>query len=532
VNIRTLRTALLIQSIEESDRAGDVLALADREAATRTALRENPQSRPQATSGNTGPDSARRESRRVLPRSAEKFIGTRSNLLLARVRTRSPAVDHILALAGGFTWLGRGVVLLAFVLGLSLSALDGSRRINILSFPLIGLVAWNLLVYLVLIAERWRHRGSAAPAGFGWGHLYRRWIGARVNSVLGQSTRFNAPLGKALRHFAVEWTSVERPLLLERAKRLMHVGAAFVALGLIAGMYIRGVGLRYEAGWESTFLGPPAVHALLTVFYGPAALISGLGLPTTAGLVALQWAGVSGGGEAASWIHLIAITAALYIVVPRLILAAAATGSLWRLARSPTLPGSFVGYARMLLATATGAVAAGQASVTAFAYEPAPESLAGLKTLLGAALGADIGIEVRPLVRYGEEEAFRERLSQPQELKDWNVLLMTLASTPEPENHGIVVGAMRDALAGRSHSAPLLVVIDSGPYASRMQGDASYAERLEERGRLWKSFIAGFGLRACIVELAQIVPGTPREAEARDLARAALWSAGERLPAS
>ena len=35
-------------------------------------------------------------------------------------------------------------------------------------------------------------------------------------------------------------------------------------------------------------------------------------------LRALRWEGVTGGGNAAPWIHLIAVTAALYIVLPRL----------------------------------------------------------------------------------------------------------------------------------------------------------------------------------------------------------------------
>jgi hypothetical protein len=68
------------------------------------------------------------------------------------------------------------------------------------------------------------------------------------------------------------------------------------------------------------------------------------------------------------------------------------------------------------------------------------------------------------------------------------------------------------------------VVIDTGPYAQRMQGDASLEPRLAERQRLWSEFVAGYGLRACIVDLSKIVAGAPSEFEARERVRAALFS--------
>lgn len=513
MNIQTLRTVLLVQSIEESDRGGDVLPLADRADATRTAVRETP----------PGP---LRQTGAVFPRSAEAFLARRAELLLARVRMRSPAVDHILAVAAGFTWLGRAVLVLALVAGLTLSALDGSRRINILSFPLIGLIAWNLFVYAVLLAALIRRRRAKGLGGgsrsFWSGHFYQRWVGRRVDSLLGQSTRFNAPLATALRRFTSEWTAIVHPLLLERAQQLLHLAAVLVAVGLIAGLYVRGIVFRYEAGWESTFLGAPSVRALVGLVYGPAAALAGIALPTAQGIDALRWTGTSGGGAAASWIHLIAVTAALYIVLPRLILAGVARLRLWRLSTSPPLPASLLGHARALLVGAAGGVALESASVIPFAYEPSPESVAGLNILLAAALGGGVRVELRAPVRYGAEDEFRRQLEQGA--AEWVVLLMTVASTPEAENHGTAIAALRDSLARLPGAPPLLVVIDTGPYSQRMHGDASFDQRLTERRRLWSEFVAGYGLRACIVNLSRIVAGAPSESEARDIARAALWS--------
>ena len=514
MNIRTLRTVLLIQAIEESDRGGDVLPLADRAEATREAVRSAPEGR--AIQPGIG-----------LARAEENLLALRAERLLARVRLRSPAVDYVLAVAGGLTWLGRAALVLALIVGLSLSTLDGSRRINILAFPLIGLIAWNFFIYGLLIAARVKRRG-AMPARTLWsGRFYERWIWARIDGLLKQSTRFNAPLATALRRFTSEWVQVEHPLLLERAQRLMHCAAALVAAGLIAGLYIRGLVLRYEAGWESTFLSPKSVHALLAVLYGPGALLSGIGLPSISGVNALRWTGVSGGGEAASWIHLIALTALLYIIMPRLILACMSGFNLWHLSRNPPLPAAFIGYARAVLAGTAGSTRRESVSVTCFAYEPSPAAIAGLQTLLATTLSAIIKVEMRASVRYGEEDAFRATLTTSgADATDWNVLLMTAASTPEVENHGAVISALRDSLARKSQPLPLLVVIDTGPYGARMQGDATFEQRLRERRNLWSEFVAGYGLSACLVDLSCITPESPAAAEAQELARASLWSAG------
>jgi hypothetical protein len=516
VNIQSLRAVLLVQSIEESDRGGDVLPLADRAEATRIAVREA-RGKPIQ---QTGP---------MLSRAAGDFLAGRAEWLLARVRARSPAVDHVLAVAGGVTWLGRAVLVIATMVGLSLSALDGSHRINILSFPLIGLIAWNLFVYVALIVARvrWRRSGGLGPGTrpFWSGHFYERWIGRRVDALLHQSTRFNAPLATGLRRFASEWTAIVHPLLLQRAKVLMHLAAALIALGLIVGLYIRGLVFRYEAGWESTFLGASSVHTLAELFYGPAAVLTGIGLPTTDAIGALRWTGTSGGGEAASWIHLIALTAALYIVVPRWILAALSQWKLWRLSRNPPLPASLLAHARTLLVSAAGGVALDSVSVIPFAYEPGPESVAGLKLVLASALGGVTNIEVRGPVQYGQEEELRRQLEQGDfRPSQWVVLLMSVASTPEVENHGAVIGAVRDQLSQTASAPPLLVLIDTGPYAQRMEIDASLETRLAERRRLWSQFVAGYGLRACIVNLTNIVAGAPSELAARERVGAALFS--------
>src|SRR5437762_52040 len=122
---RSLRTVLLIQAIEETDRLGEVIPLADRADASRAVVRESKLSEarlrtvqasvplPGAAPAAEAPPSA------PLSSQTERFLISRAERLLERLRTRSPAVVHILALAGGVTWLGRFVLLLSLAAGLS-----------------------------------------------------------------------------------------------------------------------------------------------------------------------------------------------------------------------------------------------------------------------------------------------------------------------------------------------------------------------------------------------------------------------------
>jgi len=557
---RALRTVLLIQAIEETDRAGEVIPIADRADASRSALRAL-SSRARGASSLAATSAPLTASSSPLATTSspltattsplatsEDFLVRRAELLFTRLATRAPAVVHIIALAGGFTWLSRALLIIAFVAGACMAALDGSRRINVLAFPLVGLIAWNILIYLILCWSWLSVRRAHAVPPRWTGSLYARWIERRITALLKHSMRFNVPLASGLRRFAREWSAIAQPLLVSHAKRLLHLAAALLATGLVAGLYVRGVVLRYEAGWESTFLGPRSVHALLRVLYGPAAALSGLRLPSLEELARLRWTATGGGGEAATWIHLIALTALLYIVLPRLLAAVAATYGIWRFSRRPPIPPTLRGYARALAMSVGQGAVSEVAGVIAYAYEPSRESIAGLELLLTAALGTNLRVQMRQPLRYGEESAFEQHLmgaaathddlnssagssaageSSPPGRMDWTVLLMTLAATPESENHGALIAHTRDWLIRNARTAPFLVVIDETPYAARMRAEAGLEQRLEERRRLWSEFVAAYGLRAGIVNLTQITPGTAAESGAKEAIRAALWTASE-----
>ena len=129
--------------------------------------------------------------------------------------------------------------------------------------------------------------------------------------------------------------------------------------------------------------------------------------------------------------------------------------------------------------------------------------MSGLERWLPSVTGTEARIDRRTTLRYGEEDMAGPAFdSGAHRVADLHVVLMNLAATPEAENHGVVIAAVRDSARRARPPAAVRVVVDESPYVERFAGDASLASRLEERRRLWREFVAGYGLEADLVELA------------------------------
>jgi hypothetical protein len=335
----TLREVLLVKAVEDADPSGRALPLADREAATREALRE------------------RTVQASVLSAaSAESFLAARARRLFPPLAERHPALAAIASRADLPGWLTGVLLMLAFASGFGLSALDGGRRVDILAVPFLGLVLWNLAVYagaaalgLRRLSGAGRRSADPADAPASSGYWLRQHVAPRLGRLMVAKPRAAGSLPPGtLSGFARDFGQAAAERLAAQAGRLLHLGAAAVALGLIAGIYLRGSVLQYLAGWESTFLGPSQVQWLIGVLYAPAAALSGLPLPgSPAEVVALAWE--RGGVPAAPWLHLIALTLGLAVVLPRLLLAAGAQLRSLRFALGTRLPPSLLDYAQALV---------------------------------------------------------------------------------------------------------------------------------------------------------------------------------------
>ncbi|MFZ0499032.1 MAG: hypothetical protein WAU49_16140 [Steroidobacteraceae bacterium] len=346
---RALQVLLLVHAIEQADLAGDAVSHDDRAQASRAAA----DGRPLPAAGITPAQ---------ISGEAERFLVRRADLLLTRLRVRSPGVDRVLAAASGATGLDRTILLLGFVLG-AVIACAGGGRIDIFAYPLIGLLLWNLAVYVILIVRAFRFPrrvGQTAEAASGrqtvvvqhdgsfrrWlARLYAKRVHARIDAFISHSVGFNAPLAPGLRRFAADWCEVGRPVFRERVRRVLHLAAILAAVGLMAGYDFRGWILRQTAGWSSTVFGPFSAHTALVTLYGAASGVSGVRIPAAHDLLALAWTShTAGGGPAGQWLYLIDWTALVYIVLPRLMAVILTTLSLWRRSLTLRTPASFSGY--------------------------------------------------------------------------------------------------------------------------------------------------------------------------------------------
>ena len=223
-------------------------------------------------------------------------------------------------------------------------------------------------------------------------------------------------------------------------------------------------------------------------------------------MASLHWRNGAGGGPAAPWIHLMAATAILYVVVPRLLLALTATLRLAGASKRLAAPESLLPYARRILGATDAALPAQTARLTCFAYQPAAASEQGVQRVLRAAFGADSRIEFAAAVAYGDEDRFRTPASGAA--SDLEILLFSLAATPEIENHGRILQLAQDRWVRSRAGSRWLVLVDEAPYLARFGGDASLADRIEQRRSAWRDFVRAHGFEACTVDFGSIPTGS------------------------
>lgn len=458
------QSVLLVRAVEEADRSGRILPLAERRGATARARSED------AAPGEAG------------------WLSRRARDLLATLEREVPSLPRLLRLTNpvrGLTW---PAVAVAFVLGLATNALGPEKRLNVLAIPLLGLIAWNLLVLAFLAVRAWLPIASPQRRVPGFvgrlEALARRWI-ERWPRSSGDDAR-REDLRRALGQYLGSWLPVVAPLAAARGRRLLHAASLALILGVVAGMYLRGIAFQYQATWESTFLSGGTVDRLLAVVLAPAAAVLGETVPRASVIESPR------AGDAASWIHLWAVTAALWVALPRALLL---TVEGWRCARlgrrlALILPGA---YLRRLVASID--TSERRLEVMPYSYRPSSSSTDRLKQLLLDLFGPRSEIRVGAPLDYGvvseSLEPGRGRL---------RIVLFGLAQTPEVEVHGELLRQLQEDLPD---GQALVAMVDAGTYRQRLEGVAGLEDRLAQRRRAWDRVIRDSGLEAVQVDLSQ-----------------------------
>ncbi len=460
---------LLVRAIETEDRDAAVLTADDRRYASHAALSE--------LQGRPG---TRNE--------AARFLSRRADIVLERLGGRFPRLNKYVAAVRWPVWLSVGIPVAALLLGLSTDAFAG-KRLNIVAFPLLGLIAWNVAVFVALAVQWLAMAVRSGREKYGWlGNAIRRITQPRSDRLAGQPT-----LERGLVRFAADWADASHQLTDARLRRTLHLGAALFAAGVIAAMLLRARYMaEYEAGWSGTWAGAEQeIATLLRVVLGPASMLTGLPLPTEGQLRQLR----GGGQNAGNWLVLWAMTGSLFVILPRLVLALVSGLKAEFLRRNLSIRQDF--YFRSLLRDALGEP--GKARVVAYGLDLSGERRQRLDRMLGAALGEKVSLSFDPPIAYGSEEEWLSANAGSLADSDYLILLFSLSSTPESENHGAFASAARKQMAGGP--ATLIILLEEGALRNRLRGASSSDRRIAERVQAWNAVLAGAGVQPTLVSL-------------------------------
>lgn len=476
------QAVLLARALEEADPEGQLLRRADRERATAQA--------------------------RALPGDLEARATLRAEVLLAAASAEVPALARLAKAARVPRVLLWSLPVLALGAGLATDGFGPSRQVNVLAPPLLGLLGWNLLIYAIFIVSglrRLAHRGAPSrvagairtestaltrwPRG-GAARLWQAGFKAAVSALRrGVDPRRSLILAAAGRRFARDWVAVAGPMIEAQLRSSLHLAAAALAAGMVAGLYLRGLTVAYRSTWESTFLGAAEVRGLLVAVLGPAAAVLGVDLPDVAGFKAMQ--SPRQGADAAVWLHLWALTTALLVLTPRLVFSISAGLRARRLSRRLGIRPD-AGAFRVLRDPHAGT---GRHVVV----RPYSRSLDGLESdalllLLHDALGSAALIEIRPPALWGEGHAG----GAAEIFADGpTVVLFSSVQLPELEVHRVFVHDLKTA----APEAPLLAMVDEAAWRRRF-GPAE-RERAIQRRRAWQRVLGETGAVVLHLDLGQ-----------------------------
>lgn len=496
MNEDAARQTVLARAVETTDAEQRILSAEDRATASRAAAEL---ARWHATENRSAA-------------SVDAFVAQRAALLVERLAKREPGVARAGRALAWRPWIGVALPLLALAAGAVFEQIADRRHVNLLAFPLLGLLVWNLAVYASLavhfVVGLLGHSSDGGPRQSPPGTRNRTgpraWLARLAQHTLPSSTSGSPGMAVALSAFASDWARSSARLTGLRAARVLHLAAAAFAIGAVAGMYVRGLAFDYRVGWESTFLDAPQVHAILATVFWPAAKLLGMPLPSIEEVAALRFATGSAAAavpdqSAARWIHLYAATVAIVVIIPRLALGLLAG---WRERRiAMHFP---IDYEEPYFRRLTGPFTRGSVRVRVLPYsftvdEPA---VAGLRCVATALLGDGAEVAMRPSVPYGKEieAATGLDLEDAKIAASW--ALFSLAATPENESHGLFLDTLKRAFAfDHGKAAELTVLIDESGYRRRLGDQAGSADRLVERRSTWILFCEARGLTGVCVDL-------------------------------
>jgi hypothetical protein len=305
------RQLVLARAIDDVDVQGKLLSNVEREQLEREALEASRRASPAADL------------------DLAQYLQQRARKLLALVENRNPQLAALQDPEPWRRWLLWVLPLLAALAGAVLDRIDNPRQVNMLSPPLLGVLAWNLAMYLLLLLaafapEPWRGKGLLA--------LLQR----RLAGLPGHGRRTGRLRVDVSARFHQQWLQATARQQLLWFKQLLHLTAAGWAIGLAVSIILGGLVRQYRVGWESTLLDLGQVHAILSALFAPVVAWLPFEGFSQADLQRMAFASGApiGVAEARRWVWMYLALLALVVLLPRALLASWAAWRRHRLGRA------------------------------------------------------------------------------------------------------------------------------------------------------------------------------------------------------
>ncbi|NGZ03091.1 MAG: hypothetical protein CV090_08580 [Nitrospira sp. WS238] len=468
MTLAQLAKVLLVQACEEHDPDHKFILRYEREAPRHES---NPQDRSAAE------DSVRAGETRVIERSEQisgrliqKYPTLASAFTVLRIRTPLALLIGCAAVGGFFA-----------------DPIGPAGHINLLNFPLLTLLLWNAVAYIGLLYNMIRPRsisGNSPPSlpglvewllGLG---LKKRLSSIRADHI--QSPDEAQWIAASLASYAGRFLHSVRGLVMTHARSLLHIAAAALAVGVIAGLYLRGFSFLYKAGWDSTFMEAEGVYSFLSLLFASASWLLSIPVPGVETIADMRGTAKA---NAAIWIHFWAVTTGLFIILPRTVLAAAVWVRTTRLADAMRLP-SDEPYFRRLLNPYRGKGLL--VEVLAYSHR-VKEGDDRLLTFLSDAFGILADIHVGTSIQYGDRIP---SLPADSDRGLCVVIVFNVAQAPE-ETHSEFLEELKSAIRRRGRPNMLLILLDCDAYAQ-----IDHEKRLKERSQAWMTLAKECGLHA------------------------------------
>ncbi len=433
---------MLVQALEQGRENGGLWSAGDAKEATRATMQRL---------GDKSP--------------FDQFLARRAEWALALIGKR-PGGEKVNLAAPRWPRVVAWVLLVvALVTGYATEHFVAGRELGIFAVPILGLILFNVLVYL-LVFYGWISgllRLGRPSAGLLTDLIGRCWLWPGFDGATGNLRPWMA-------RFQKEWVSRSAALNLSRIKVALHAAAICFALGMLASFFLRGIDKEIVGRWETTFPWVTAdrVHSVLSGAMGPGAAILGLEFPGVQRIEALR----DKGEPAATWFYLYAGAILSWIVLPRLGLALANRLAIWRLTRAFPLPLNSTYFTTLKAIRRGGKV---DALAIPFRYELTPQIKNNLAHLLERVHGLAVDISIQQAVLVGEDTAdWKAALGRDDHVSVF--VIFNLTATAEPDTYARLLEKILNDVGGR---APVIPMVDTGSYPQQDE------ERLRQRCIQW-----------------------------------------------